>query len=248
MALGKPAIVTPNGPPSDARTLRLWQQAVDNIRERFAAAEAAIVAVQNATTAAVLAASSSSATFRTELADLVRRLNALSSSGTFTAILTAAEDITAGAPVWSSADGSVSQLDPDSLAASAGYFAIAAQGASAGDDVEVRLPGGVVNLPGSTFTTGRPLYATLGGMTHTPTGNSFPVGLAIGAEDVAVGHGFNVLGDAAFDLAGQDYMAITRALAAATGGAGGVLPVVTGEVPPVLVYLDDGSLVYSGVA
>jgi hypothetical protein len=31
-------------------------------------------------------------------------------------------------------------------------------------------------------------------------------------------------------------------------GSGGVLPVVTGEVPPVLVYLDDGSLVYSGVA
>lgn len=28
---------------------------------------------------------------------------------------------------------------------------------------------------------------------------------------------------------------------------GGVLPLVTGEVPPVLVYLDDGSLVYSGV-
>jgi hypothetical protein len=28
-------------------------------------------------------------------------------------------------------------------------------------------------------------------------------------------------------------------------GGGAVLPVVTGEVPPVLVYLDDGSLVYS---
>ena len=31
------------------------------------------------------------------------------------------------------------------------------------------------------------------------------------------------------------------------GGSGGVLPLVTGEVPPVLVYLDNGSLVYSGV-
>jgi len=31
------------------------------------------------------------------------------------------------------------------------------------------------------------------------------------------------------------------------GGSGGVLPVVTGEVPPVFVYFDDGSLLYSGV-
>lgn len=37
---------------------------------------------------------------------------------------------------------------------------------------------------------------------------------------------------------------------AATGGSstGGILPVVTGEVPPVFVYLDDGSLVYAEVA
>lgn len=32
--------------------------------------------------------------------------------------------------------------------------------------------------------------------------------------------------------------------AAPATGAGGVLPVVTGEIPPVLVYLGDGSLVY----
>lgn len=31
------------------------------------------------------------------------------------------------------------------------------------------------------------------------------------------------------------------------GGGGGVLPVVTGEVPPVLVYFDDGSLMYAPV-
>ncbi len=30
-------------------------------------------------------------------------------------------------------------------------------------------------------------------------------------------------------------------------GGGGILPVVTGEVPPVFVYLDDGSLVYTTV-
>lgn len=42
--------------------------------------------------------------------------------------------------------------------------------------------------------------------------------------------------------------AVTSAdLESAIGGSFGVLPVVTGEVPPVLVYLDDGSLVYSGV-
>ncbi len=31
----------------------------------------------------------------------------------------------------------------------------------------------------------------------------------------------------------------------ATAGTGGVLPVVTGEVPPVLLYADDGSLIYA---
>jgi hypothetical protein len=30
-------------------------------------------------------------------------------------------------------------------------------------------------------------------------------------------------------------------------GAGGVLPVVTGEVPPVFVYADDGSLIYTEI-
>jgi hypothetical protein len=33
-----------------------------------------------------------------------------------------------------------------------------------------------------------------------------------------------------------------------TGGGGGILPVVTGDVPPVFVYLEDGSLVYTEVA
>lgn len=35
--------------------------------------------------------------------------------------------------------------------------------------------------------------------------------------------------------------------AAPTGGAGGVLPVVTGDVPPIFVYLEDGALVYAPV-
>lgn len=40
-----------------------------------------------------------------------------------------------------------------------------------------------------------------------------------------------------------------RVVTAASGsGSGGILPVVTGEVPPVFVYLDDGSLVYTEVA
>ncbi len=37
-------------------------------------------------------------------------------------------------------------------------------------------------------------------------------------------------------------------VSAAGGGSGGILPMVNGEVPPVLMHADDGSLIYSQVA
>lgn len=39
MPIGRPSITTPNRPPADAATLRAWQQAINNIRERFRAVE-----------------------------------------------------------------------------------------------------------------------------------------------------------------------------------------------------------------
>lgn len=47
---------------------------------------------------------------------------------------------------------------------------------------------------------------------------------------------------------GDSNLYFTDERARAAVGSVAVLPVVTGEVPPVLVYLDDGSLVYAEVA
>lgn len=137
--LGFPALSTPNQ--SSDRALRLWQQAIDNIRERFRAAEAEIVALQS-TTAALAAG--------TSLANRITRL----------------------------------ARDVEELAL----------------DVEAFIA-------------------------------LFDIGATPEDGDVWT-----------WDAEQNQY--VPQAPASV---AGGVLPVVTGEVPPVLVYLEDGALVYAPV-
>jgi len=242
MPLGRPSITTPA-----ALQLQMVQQTIANIRERFAATDAVITTLSASGTAAALQAASDLRVIRGQIQDILRRLLILETTGVddLSVTFTAAEDMDAGTPVWASAEGVVSRLDPDDLALSSGYVGITAEATIQGDPVVVRLPGGVVDVPGSSFTVGRPLYAQLGGVTHSPAGNSLPVGVAIGTEQISVGYGFNVLGDETFDPTGQDDMAMTYGLRGS--GSGGVLPVVTGEVPPVLVYLPDGNLLYGEV-
>lgn len=242
MPLGRPAI-----PNLATLQLQRLQQVVNNIRERFGASDAAILALQQGLTGGLSSATATTRSLQVQIDQLRTRVAALEAvtPDALSASFMSAEAISQGAPVWVSDAGAVSLIDPDSVLASSGFFGIAATTVvSAGLAVQVRLPGGVVEIPGSSFTVGRPLYAQLDGVTHFPAGNSLPVGVAISATEMAVGYGFNVLGDAAFDPLGQDDMALTYGLAQQSG-VGGVLPVVTGEVPPVLVYLDDGSLVYS---
>jgi hypothetical protein len=241
MALGRPAI--PNL--AKLELLRL-QQIVNNIRERFGATDAAINDLADSDTASSLARDREITNLQSQIDELRQLIEDIDTSNTHTITLTAAEDIAdAGIPLFVSADGEASQTDPDALALQ-GYVGISVAGASQGDPIEVRLPGGVVLVESASYTTGRPLYAQLGGTTHFPAGNSLPVGIAISATEISVGYGFNVLGDDTFDPTGQDDMAVTKGLAG--DGTGGVLPVVTGEIlnaQPVFVYLDDGSLVYS---
>ena len=45
-------------------------------------------------------------------------------------------------------------------------------------------------------------------------------------------------------LAATEVQAAIDELAAGSGGGGDILPMVTGEVPPVLLYQEDGSLIY----
>lgn len=135
--LGFPAISTPNAP-ADRAALRLWQQAIDNIRERFRTIEAAVLALQSTTEAL-----QSGTGLTARITRLARDLELLT-------------------------------LDVEAFIA---LFDLDAQPADGDVLTWVEEQNQFVPLP-----------------------------------------------------------------PAAT--AGGVLPVVTGEVPPVLVYLDDGSLVY----
>lgn len=245
MALGRPAITEP------ARLeLRAVQQAIANIRERFKNTDAVIGNLQDADTAAALARASTNQSLQSQIEELDRRVTILEglAGEDFTVRMFADEAIDVGSPVRVTGSQAVANCDPDTLLESAAYLGIAASAASPGDEIDIRLPGGIVEISGSSFTTGRPLYGQLGGVTHFPAGNSLPVGVAISATEMAVGYGFNVLGDESFDPVGQDDMAVTRGLA--SSGSGGVLPVVTGEIAnaqPVFVYLDDGSLVYSPI-
>jgi hypothetical protein len=140
MPVGKPAIVTPNRVP-DAATLRLWQQTIDNVRERFQAVEAAFLLFQT-----------------TELAR---------DSGTASALTSIRARLTA-------------------------------------------LETALASLPTSLIST-------------EPADDG----------DVLTWS----------DDAGQ----YVPEAPAPSPSSGGILPLVTGEVPPVFVYLDDGSLVYGAV-
>lgn len=241
MPVGKPSITAP------ARLeLTLLQQTVNNIRERIQALEAAYGITEAATNQGLLTANKRDLSTTNTLRRILARLDELEAerADRFLAVLNADENIARGAPVYVSSDGAVSMIDPDNASQCWAFLGVATEAASGGNAVTIGLPGAVVNIPGSTFTAGRPLYASAGGVTHDPAGNALPVGFAIDSDTMSVGYGFNVLGEEVFDASERDSMAVTYGLG---GSGGGVLPLVTGEVPPVLVYLDDGSLVYSGV-
>jgi hypothetical protein len=219
MPLNKPAI------PDPARLdLPRVQQVIGNIRERFRNVEAYLLTVEAALTGARLTIASGATSVQRELDDLDRRLRELEGdTEPFTQRMSAGETIAVGDPVRVTADGVVALIDPDSATESSAFYGIAASAATEGDEIDIRLPGGVVEVSGAAFTPGLQLFAAVGGVTHSPSGRRVPVGVAISATQIVVGYGF-------------------REQEASTSG--GVLPVVTGEVPPVLVYLPDGNLVY----
>lgn len=249
MPLGRPAITEPN-----AFQLRAVQQVIANIRERFRVSDDAITAAQTDATNALTLTTISDRQLRALLDALTLRVRALERATSdpgdiaVTFDFTAAEAIAVGSPVWISGNNTVSLIDPDDPVSFSGYIGIATQTVPAGSAVAVAILG-EVEIPGSSFEIGRALYATYGGVTHDPVGDCLPVGVATDTETMSVGSGTLALRyPSAYDVR-DDYLPITYALAKemVAESTGGVLPVVTGEVPPVFVYLDDGSLVYSPV-
>lgn len=70
----------------------------------------------------------------------------------------------------------------------------------------------------------------------------------LGLDDTAVTPGTYGDADNVPQITVDQKGRITNVVEIPIAGGGGILPVVTGEVPPVLVYLEDGSLVYAEVA
>lgn len=247
MALGSPSITTPS-----SLSLRAVQQAIANINERFRQTDRAITALGSASGAAQGAASSTLLELRALIGALTLRVTALEGGGGSgsSVTLTAASSIAQGDPVRYVAGGQCDLIDPDDLTACGAYIGVAAAGASAGADVVVKIIGEVQVLNAS-FDVGYAVYAAVGGgLTQDPPGNALPVGVATSIDSVGVGGtGGGVALRTRTMLTGvssrDDSLPITYGLAREIGG--GVVPVVTGEVPPVFVYLDDGSVVYVGV-
>lgn len=283
--LGRPNWATPNR--LDAQALRAWQQVSDIIRQRLLAVEA-----QAGTNAATLTRSSELATAARqalqqqidEILLLIQQLRndipSAEDEAGLTVTMTCAEAIDIGAPVWVSAPQTVSLLDPDDALARNAYLGIAAEGGAVGAAISVALPGATVTMSAASFTPGAALYAELGGVTHTPSGDALPVGVACDTQTIGVGPGTIALANPQ-GATGEGHLPVTYSLAAAAialaelfdlgtpgpqdgdtwvydaglgkfrpapaDSSGGILPVVTGEVPPVLVYLDDGSLVYTEI-
>ena len=247
LPVGKPAIPRPPDASSGVG------QAIDNIRARFVALEAALAALTASTSNAEATLAAAIASLRRQIAQILQAIALLEQQGggsggsVVTRTFSAGESMDSGVAVWISGDGVVSMIDPDDPLACSGFVGITASSAAEGDDVEVRIPGGVVELDGASFTAGEPVYAAYGALTQTPSGNPLPVGVAIDSTLLAVTAGTTALTAFGFDPAREDYMPASVALVREAVQGGGILPVVTGDVPPVFVYLDDGSLVYTEV-
>lgn len=261
-------------------------QAIDNIRERFARAEAVVNALAASTSAQDQALAAQITALRAQVRSILESLALLEpDAGGGEAVLTrtfsAAEAMSAGAPVWISGQGLVSLIDPADPVSCSGFAGITVGSAAVGGDVDVRMPGSIIEIDGAAFTAGAPIYAALDGVTQAPTGNPLPVGVALDSTFMAVAAGTTALAALGFS-AGEDDMPASVGLVRAavllaelidtssspgpadgdvltwiassgryeprlSSGEGGILPVVNGEVPPVLVYLDDGSLVYTRI-
>lgn len=108
--LGFPAISTPNA--GTDKALRTWQQAVDNIRERFKAVETTLAALESTTTARAEAAATNSAATARELRDLLIRVNAAIAGAEALIALFSLEEPFEDGDIWVFRD-SVDQFVPE---------------------------------------------------------------------------------------------------------------------------------------
>ena len=251
MALGKPSITTPR-----SLTLQAIQQAIQNISERFRQTDDVISQLAATGNASVNSVTATSLELRALIAALAIRVAALEAAGgaggSAEITLTSTAALRSGDPVRYVAGDQCAPIDPDDLTMCAAFIGVSSADVSVGAQVAIKVIGEAF-VNGAAFDVGFPVYASSGGgVTQDPAGNALMVGVATSVNKIGVG---GTSGTVALRTptmlsgasARDDYLPVTYALAKQLASASAALPVVTGEVPPVLVYLDDGSLVYVGV-
>ncbi len=173
--IGFPAITTPHSMPQDQ------QLAVNSIRERLQALEAAHQAFVATTQASIqalnvvsTASSSSSSTTTTT---------------TTTATYKAAVNILGGQALYESAPGFVAIADPTILAQSYAIIGIAQSNAFTGGNVTVAITGQVANVPTASFAASYPVFCgPAGALLQVPTYGypALQVGIALSATTVLI--------------------------------------------------------------
>lgn len=152
MALGRPSIIAPQ-----QLSLQALQQVVNNIRERITAIDVALNRAQGGATQVLQGGSTDVTALRRLLESLTLRIAALEaaepdlSEAADDLVLQSGEALATGAPVWLSAEGIVSQIDPDDPLASSGFAGISTQTVTSGEPVLVRRFG-IVEVPGETLS------------------------------------------------------------------------------------------------
>lgn len=191
MALGKPAVTTPR-----TLDLRSIQLAIESIRERLNALDAAVSRGERTVAAASSGAGSSASTAQLSaalraLTDRVARLEALAIAAGGDVIELLAEELVAiYDPVVPGSLTTCAALDPNDPVRRSAVLGLALNAAGPGEPVRIRQRGPQA-ISGASFEPGLAIFAGLGGLTQYPAylDTAVPLGVAVSSTEVWVSVG-----------------------------------------------------------
>lgn len=212
MPLGFPAITDPR-----ANDVRALQGVIRNIRERIAAAESVLLAVQKQANQSSFSGGSIQGAL-SQLAALAARVTVLeaAATGVNDIRLVASSPISLDNPVVMTGEGQCAPVDvsnPDRIYAVVG---VATQAVGQGADVVVRVAG-EHQLSTGAFTAGQALFCGLDGITADPAYGivAIPIGAATGAQTMWVQPGYPRLQLPGVYDASEQFLPVTWGLARA---------------------------------
>ena len=207
--LGRPAIATPN-----RLELRPVQQAIENIRERLKACDAAIMRVSAIADANTLQLqlNALNATVR----QLNLRLTAVEAAAGAddVIVLPAGEEVQVFDPIVAISRTACGRADPSDPLRISAVIGVAQNNASVGQAVNIQRRG-LMNIPGASFDVNRAVYAGIGGLTQMPSYGDFviPIAMAVSSADIWIGPGWPALQDAGlYGSVFDDFLPVTWGL------------------------------------